>query len=500
MTLAQTELKKIYLWPNVIDMQWPAPIWYHVPSKDENVALVAAMTALWMDTSNWNCMKTYLKMPFAGCRRSSSSIYNQGETGYYWSATAAGAHYARVMLFYSEDLYPQLGDCRAFGYSIRCFKNTPAIPDNNWTTLFNWSSIATWAWIFHNTTSWLISISSDWQSRITIQDKNLWASTVYNDWDTLSEANCWKYFQWWNNYGFAWTWSITTSSTKVDASNYWPWNYYSSSTFITTDITDWSSVQNDNLWWWQYTPIKRVTIRPNGQEKQIRPEIPPYLCFTANTAGSTVSLQTAWFPTSVTIETSTDGINWSNYTLNTYITLSNIWDKVYFRNASETTTGFSISNSVYYNFVLQTWSVSASWDVTSLINKNCTDTLSWNYCFYSLFQNWTSLTTPPKLPATSLTSYCYSNMFRWCSTLEALPELPAIQMSNYCYQSMFFSCRKIKMSTTQTWEYQTAYRIPTTWTWISASHEFDNMFAGTWWTFTWSPTINTTYYTSNTLV
>lgn len=271
MTLVQTELKKIYLWPNVIDMQWPAPTWYHVPSKDENVALVAAMTALWMDTSNWNCMKTYLKMPFAGCRRSSSSIYNQGETGFYWSATAAGAHAARVMLFYSEDLYPQLGDCRSFGYSIRCFKNTPAIPDNNWTTLFDWSSIATWAWIFHNTTAWLISISSDWQNRITIQDKNLWASTVYNDWDTLSEANCWKYFQWWNNYGFAWTWSVTTSSTKVDASNYWPWNYYSSSTFITTNITDWSSVQNDNLWWWQYTPIKRVTIRPNGQEKQIRP-------------------------------------------------------------------------------------------------------------------------------------------------------------------------------------------------------------------------------------
>jgi hypothetical protein len=26
------------------------------------------------------------------------------------------------------------------------------------------------------------------------------------------------------------------------------------------------------------------------------------------------------------------------------------------------------------------------------------------------------------------------------------------------------------------------------------------MFSSTWWTFTWTPSINTTYYTSNTVV
>lgn len=66
----------------------------------------------------------------------------------------------------------------------------------------------------------------------------------------MSEANCWKYYQWGNNYGFPWTWSVTTSSTQVDASSYWPWNYYSSSTFIAVSVWDWSSVRNDNLWWW----------------------------------------------------------------------------------------------------------------------------------------------------------------------------------------------------------------------------------------------------------
>lgn len=115
-------------------------------------------------------------------------------------------------------------------------------------TLFDGSSIAQWAWIFHNPEEWVISISSDGTNRITIADKNLWATTVYNDWDNLSESNCGWYFQRWNNYMFHWTWN-TTSSTLVDTTGYWPWNYYNDSTFITTIEVDWSTVDNNDLWW-----------------------------------------------------------------------------------------------------------------------------------------------------------------------------------------------------------------------------------------------------------
>ena len=248
----------------IYNTQWPAPTWYHVPSKDENVALIAAMTALGIDTSNWNCMKTYMKMPFAGSRgRSSAGVDSQGTDAFYWSYTASGVR-AYFIGFYSAGLNTQGVNYRSNGFSVRCFKNSPTIPTASWTTLFDWSGIAANAWIFHNTTDWLISISSDWTNRITIQDKNLWATTVYNDGDTLSQANCWNYYQWWNNYGFAWTGSVTTSSTKVDASWYWPWNRYSSSTFITVSTSpyDWSSVQNDNLWWWEY-PSSQQTIITN---------------------------------------------------------------------------------------------------------------------------------------------------------------------------------------------------------------------------------------------
>lgn len=257
-----------------------------------------------------------------------------------------------------------------------------------------------------------------------------------------------------------------------------------------------------------------------------REYIPDYLCFTANTAGSTVQLTKNWSPTAVSLETSTDKSNWSSYTIWDTITLSNIGDKVYWKNTSSTTTWFSSAWSDYYKFVM-TWSIAWSWDITSLLNSNLTDTLLSDYCFKELFQLCTALTTAPKIPATTLTDYCYFGMFSqctWlvsigelpattlaqrcydsmfnnCTNLEVLPKLSATTLPNDCYSYMFNDCSKIKLSTSQTWTYQTAYRIPTTWTWTEWSYSLSMMFYNTWWSWTWwTPTINTTYYTSNTVV
>ena len=115
--------------------------------------------------------------------------------------------------------------------------------------IYMWREVTpiTTAWIYHNASLWLISLSSDGSTRYTIADKNLWATTVYNYWDTLSAANCWKYYQRWNNYWFPFSWSVTTSSSQVNASSYWPWNYYNSSTFI--KHYQWDSSWNTNLRW-----------------------------------------------------------------------------------------------------------------------------------------------------------------------------------------------------------------------------------------------------------
>lgn len=231
-----------------------------------------------------------------------------------------------------------------------------------------------------------------------------------------------------------------------------------------------------------------------GFNKTITP-----LCFTANTAGSTVRLGVRyWSPTAVNLEISTDWSTRTDYTIWNTITLSSIWDKVYMRNKNETTTIFSSINN-YYGFFMS-WSISASWDITYLVNKNGTDTLSGGYTFYQLFASCSALTTPPKLPATNLQAECYEYMFDACTNLIWIPELPATDLPARCYNNMFVNCSSIKISTTQNWEYQNGYRIPIIWIWTEAFWSLNNMFSGTWWTFTWTPTINTTYYTSNTVI
>lgn len=247
-----------------------------------------------------------------------------------------------------------------------------------------------------------------------------------------------------------------------------------------------------------------------------------HLCFTANTAGSTVQLTQTWSPASVSLETSTNWWVWTSYTIWDTITLSSIGDAVSFRNTSTTTTSFSDYGN-YYQFVM-TWSISASWDITSLINKNCTDTLISAYCFYALFSSCTALTTAPELPATSLSTWCYSsmfafctwlteppsfpattlqsqcynNMFNYCTNLTALPKLPATKLANNCYNSMFQNCSNIRVYT-YNMSWYSAYRIPFTWTGTTATNALNNMFYNTGWNVT-TPSINTTYYTSNTLV
>lgn len=221
------------------------------------------------------------------------------------------------------------------------------------------------------------------------------------------------------------------------------------------------------------------------------------LCFTAEEANSTVQLMKDGGPTTVNLETSTDWNTWSDYTIGDTITLANVWDKVYMRNKSETDTWFSTFDGEY-QFAMN-WKIWASGDVTSLLNKNCTDTLSDN-CFIYLFNWCTSLTAAPELPAKILTDSCYLSMFGWCTNLTTAPELPATTLANGCYGSMFIWCTGIKLSETQTWEYQIPYRIPTTWTGTTAYNALTYMFSNTGWTFVWTPTINTTYYLSNAVI
>ena len=168
----------------------------------------------------------------------------------------------------------------------------------------------------------------------------------------------------------------------------------------------------------------------------------PYLCFTAEQAGSTVAMTVNGTPTKgQAFEYSTNGTNWSEFIPGTTtITLSNIGDKVYFRGDNTTV---SETVSIYYKFVMS-GKIAASGNIMSLLDKTCqSTTILNNYCYENMFYDCTSLTTAPALPATTLANYCYENMFYGCTNLTTAPALPATTLASYCYNSMFNGCTNL---------------------------------------------------------
>lgn len=121
-------------------------------------------------------------------------------------------------------------------------------------------------------------------------------------------------------------------------------------------------------------------------------------------------------------------------------------------------------------------------------------------CYYGMLRGCTRLSTPPKLPAQALASACYQGMFEGCTGLTKLPQLTALAMESGCYESMFINCSGIRLSTAQGGNYVNEYRIPSSGTGIDASRSTANMFSQTGGAFTGTPSINTTYYTSNTVL
>ena len=119
-----------------------------------------------------------------------------------------------------------------------------------------------------------------------------------------------------------------------------------------------------------------------------------------------------------------------------------------------------------------------------------------NNCYQYMFQGCTSLISAPELPATTLTNNCYKNMFQGCASLISAPELPATTLADFCYYRMFNGCYALKLSTTQTGEYNQAYRIPTTGDGTTAREALNNMFPDKGTTVTITPEINKTYYLS----
>ena len=187
-----------------------------------------------------------------------------------------------------------------------------------------------------------------------------------------------------------------------------------------------------------------LTKTETGSEWDDLPDTNDYLCFTASQANSTVRLDKFGTPSTISLEYSTDKKTWTEYTWNdktgATITLTNVGDSVWWRGDN---TAFSLDMNNAYYFIMS-GSIEASGNVMSLIDKTCKSvTIPTAYCFPMLFSLCSSLTTAPKLPATTLANWCYFGMFNACSSLTTAPELPATTLAEYCYFLMFKGCTSL---------------------------------------------------------
>ena len=158
---------------------------------------------------------------------------------------------------------------------------------------------------------------------------------------------------------------------------------------------------------------------------------PDYLCFTAEQAGSSVSVQKKGSPEALSLMYSTDRRNWKDLVVGTTsVNLPSVGSKVYLR-AKSKNTSWSSNGSAYHYFQL-TGKVAASGNVMSVLDATCKQTTVGNNGLSSMFRGQAALTKAPKLPATSLDNYAYYYMFRECTSLQEAPELPLASMSEGC--------------------------------------------------------------------
>ena len=161
-----TENDNLWWWSSYsnpdIDRQWPCPEWYHVPYTTErrttkNLFDKRALSEAWStycnsidptNTGSQYCMPATLGLPFDGRRHyTSAGVDLQRKYANYWSSTASSIKYANTFYIYSDTFYPKYESRRAYGFSIRCFKDTTWVIlsyDTKWWTAITSSTKRRW--------------------------------------------------------------------------------------------------------------------------------------------------------------------------------------------------------------------------------------------------------------------------------------------------------------------------------------------------------------------
>ena len=129
---------------------------------------------------------------------------------------------------------------------------------------------------------------------------------------------------------------------------------------ITVGFTEWNDDVNATTGWMSDRIIGGNFNFPTGLVAELGPNRIPYfvnlneirtLAFIAKSASTQISMAVVGTPPSVTLETSTDGVNWTPFIPGTTsIALANIGDIVYFRNGDTVNKQFASSDGTEYRY------------------------------------------------------------------------------------------------------------------------------------------------------
>lgn len=261
-------------WTDHTDKRGPCSTGFHIPTKDEFQMLLEFCRNLGIGFLA-NSISNIFHMP--QCK-----VYdNQGQStsSYiyafrYWTSSADSDGWYQTYMRSIINYIVNIGVAKyANGWCIRPFRDTPIDPDiTTWTKILENPQDGFWTldgndiigrWlpsVRWNQSSGIISACLNNKAILTMADKNVGATTVYNYGDTLSQANCGNQFQWGNNYPFPYNSTVTTTTVSgEDLSWYGPGWYYSNGLWNTA----WSDIQNyTNAWGWvtQGTKVIRKAL------------------------------------------------------------------------------------------------------------------------------------------------------------------------------------------------------------------------------------------------
>lgn len=222
-------------------------------------------------------------------------------------------------------------------------------------------------------------------------------------------------------------------------------------------------------------------------------------------SGDSVRIYNSVYPVEKTLYYSRDGISWTQWGSQTILSMNTIGYRWYFKSNSTTPFYDSSEGSAVPPFDIRPYpsstgngKVKLGGRLISLFNNAnipefaCVEMFRGNVSYQSVIEDISELIFPD-----STAAFCYAGMFAGRTGINKLPKLPATSLATRCYYNMFKGCTNIKLSTTQTSEYNKEFRIPSTGTGSASSDSLNDMFLNTGGTFAGTPDINTTYYTNN---